>query len=112
MALRYPRLDQGPVRAEVFTPKEQFETEREPIFKNFWLNAGRLEQAKPVDNVVQDSDIGRTLRPATPIPMPMRATLDSSIVMGGRRYSATWIFGRVLLPGVPFSVAVFSAPRF
>ena len=41
---RYPHLGTGPLPADVFTSKEQFELEREHIFKKVWLNVGRIEQ--------------------------------------------------------------------
>ncbi len=52
---RYPHLDRGPVRADVFTSEEQFELEREHIFKKVWLNVGRVEQLpNPGDYFVKD----------------------------------------------------------
>ena len=52
---RYPHLDRGPVRVDVFTSEEQFELEREHIFKKVWLNVGRVEQLpNPGDYFVQD----------------------------------------------------------
>lgn len=52
---RYPHLDRGPIAAEVFTSAEQFEREREHIFKKVWLNMGRLEQIpNPGDYLVKD----------------------------------------------------------
>ncbi len=52
---RYPHLDRGPVAAEVFTSPEQFELEREHIFKKVWLNVGRVEQIpNPGDYLVRD----------------------------------------------------------
>ena len=40
----YPHLGTDPLPAEVFTSAEQFEQEREQIFKKVWLNVGRVEQ--------------------------------------------------------------------
>ena len=52
---KYPHLDREPLAAEVFTSPEQFELEREHIFKKVWLNVGRVEQlAKPGDYFVKD----------------------------------------------------------
>ena len=51
----YPSLGTAPVRAEVFTSEEQFELERERIFKKVWLNVGRVEQLpNPGDYFVKD----------------------------------------------------------
>jgi phenylpropionate dioxygenase-like ring-hydroxylating dioxygenase large terminal subunit len=52
---KYPHLDRAPVAAEVFTSPEQFELEREHIFKKVWLNVGRVEQLpNPGDYLVKD----------------------------------------------------------
>jgi len=52
---KYPHLDREPLAAAVFTSPEQFELEREHIFKKVWLNVGRVEQlAKPGDYFVKD----------------------------------------------------------
>ena len=40
----YPHLGTGPVPTDVFTSREQFELEREHIWKKAWLNVGRVEQ--------------------------------------------------------------------
>jgi hypothetical protein len=40
----YPHLGTDPLPADVFTSAEQFERERERIFKTVWLNVGRVEQ--------------------------------------------------------------------
>lgn len=51
----YPYLGKQPVRADVFTSEEQFELERERIFKKVWLNVGRVEQIpNPGDYFVKD----------------------------------------------------------
>ena len=51
----YPYLGREPIRAEVFTSEEQFELERERIFKKVWLNVGRIEQIpNPGDYFVKD----------------------------------------------------------
>lgn len=58
---RYPHLDRGPVAAEVFTSPEQFELEREHIFKKVWLNVGRVEQIpNPGDYLVKDIVVCQT----------------------------------------------------
>ena len=58
---RYPHLDREPVRADVFTSEEQFELEREHIFKKVWLNVGRVEQLpNPGDFFVKDIDVCQT----------------------------------------------------
>ena len=52
---KYPHLDREPLAAAVFTSPEQFELEREHIFKKVWLNVGRVEQLpKPGDYFVKD----------------------------------------------------------
>ncbi len=58
---KYPYLGRRPVRAEVFTSEEQFELERERIFKKVWLNVGRVEQIpNPGDYFVRDMPICQT----------------------------------------------------
>lgn len=52
---RHPHLGTSPLPADVFTSKEQFELEREHIFKKVWLNVGRVEQVPhPGDFFVKD----------------------------------------------------------
>lgn len=52
---RHPHLGTGPLPADAFTSKEQFELERERIFKKVWLNVGRVEQVpNPGDFFVKD----------------------------------------------------------
>ena len=52
---RYPHLGTGPLPTEVFTSREQFELEREHIFKKVWLNVGRVELIPEVgDYFVKD----------------------------------------------------------
>ncbi len=51
----YPYLGKGPIPVEVFTSGEQFEREREHVFKKVWLNVGRVEQIpNPGDYFVKD----------------------------------------------------------
>lgn len=58
---KYPHLDREPLAAAVFTSPEQFELEREHIFKKVWLNVGRVEQlAKPGDYFVKDIAVCQT----------------------------------------------------
>ena len=58
---RYPHLGTGPLPADVFTSEEQFQLERERIFKKVWLNVGRVEQLpKPGDYFVKDLAICQT----------------------------------------------------
>jgi phenylpropionate dioxygenase-like ring-hydroxylating dioxygenase large terminal subunit len=52
---KYPHLGKDPLPADVFTSAEQFERERELIFKKVWLNVGRVEQIpRPGDYFVKD----------------------------------------------------------
>ncbi|NIP93961.1 MAG: Rieske 2Fe-2S domain-containing protein, partial [Akkermansiaceae bacterium] len=58
---RYPHLGTGPLAADVFTSPEQFELERERIFKKVWLNVGRVEQIPNAgDFFVKDIEICQT----------------------------------------------------
>lgn len=58
---KYPHLDREPLAAAVFTSPEQFELEREHIFKKVWLNVGRVEQlTKPGDYFVKDIAVCQT----------------------------------------------------
>ena len=58
---QYPHLGKDPLPAEVFTSAEQFEQERERIFKKVWLNAGRVEQIPhPGDYFVKDLAVCNT----------------------------------------------------
>ena len=41
---QHPNLGTGPLPADVYTSQEQFQLEREHIFKKVWLNVGRVEQ--------------------------------------------------------------------
>ena len=51
----YPYLGKGPIPVEAFTSGEQFEREREHVFKKIWLNVGRVEQIpNPGDYFVKD----------------------------------------------------------
>jgi hypothetical protein len=59
---KYPHLGTDPLPANVFTSAEQFERERERIFKKAWLNVGRVEQIPhPGDYFVKDLAVA-TLR--------------------------------------------------
>jgi phenylpropionate dioxygenase-like ring-hydroxylating dioxygenase large terminal subunit len=52
---QHPHLGTGPLPADVYTSQEQFQLEREHIFKKVWLNVGRVEQvAKAGDFFVKD----------------------------------------------------------
>jgi phenylpropionate dioxygenase-like ring-hydroxylating dioxygenase large terminal subunit len=52
---RHSHLGTGPLPADAFTSKEQFELEREHIFKKVWLNVGRVEQVpNPGDFFVKE----------------------------------------------------------
>ena len=58
---KYPHLGKGPLPADVYTSEEQFQREREHIFKKVWLNVGRVEQLpKPGDYFVQDIAVCQT----------------------------------------------------
>ena len=58
---KYPHLGTDPLPAEVFTSAEQFERERERIFKKVWLNVGRVEQIpRPGDYFVKDLAVCNT----------------------------------------------------
>jgi len=58
---KYPQLGTDPVPAAVFTSAEQFEREREQIFRKVWLNVGRVEQIPhPGDYVVKDLAVCNT----------------------------------------------------
>ena len=58
---KYPHLGTGPVPADVFTSQEQFELERERIFKKVWLNVGRVERIPNAgDYFVQDLAVCNT----------------------------------------------------
>jgi len=58
---KYPQLGTDPVPAAVFTSAEQFEREREQIFRKVWLNVGRVEQIPcPGDYFVKDLAICNT----------------------------------------------------
>ena len=58
---KYPHLGTGPVPADVFISQEQFELERERIFKKVWLNVGRVERIpNPGDYFVQDLAVCNT----------------------------------------------------
>lgn len=51
----YPHLGRDPLPAEVFTSEDQFQRERERIFKKVWLNVGRVERIpNPGDYFVQN----------------------------------------------------------
>ena len=58
---KYPHLGTDPVPADVFTSQEQFELERERMFKKVWLNVGRVERIpNPGDYFVQDLAVCNT----------------------------------------------------
>jgi len=58
---KYPHLGRDPLPADVFTSAEQFERERERIFKKVWLNVGRVEQIpRPGDYFVKDLAVCNT----------------------------------------------------
>lgn len=58
---QHPHLGTGPLPANVFTSSEQFELEREHIFKKVWLNVGRVERVeKPGDFFVEDIAVCQT----------------------------------------------------
>ncbi|TMA51497.1 MAG: Rieske 2Fe-2S domain-containing protein, partial [Deltaproteobacteria bacterium] len=58
---KYPQLGTDPVPAAVFTSAEQFEREREQIFRKVWLNVGRVEQIPhPGDYLVKDLAVCNT----------------------------------------------------
>lgn len=57
----YPHLGTDPLPAQVYTSEEQFQREREHIFKKVWLNVGRVEQIpRPGDYFVQDLAVCNT----------------------------------------------------
>lgn len=41
---KYPHLGTGRLHPDVFVSPDQFELEREHIFKKTWLNVGRINQ--------------------------------------------------------------------
>lgn len=52
---QHPHLGTGPLPTDVFTSQEQFQLEREHVFKKVWLNVGRVEQlAQPGNFFVKD----------------------------------------------------------
>ncbi len=58
---QYPHLGTGPLPADVFTSREQFQLEREHIFKKVWLNVGRIEQIpRPGDFFVKNIAVCET----------------------------------------------------
>ncbi len=58
---KYPQLGTDPLPAAVFTSAEQFEREREQIFRKVWLNVGRVEQLPhPGDYLVKDLAVCNT----------------------------------------------------
>ena len=58
---RYPRLGTEPLPTDVFTSREQFELEREHVFKKVWLNVARVEQIPEAgDYFVKDIAICQT----------------------------------------------------
>lgn len=58
---QYPHLGKDPLPAQVYTSDEQFQREREHIFKKVWLNVGRVEQIpNPGDYFVQDLAVCNT----------------------------------------------------
>ena len=60
-ATEYPYLGTEPLPAEVFTSREQFELEREHIWKKVWLMMGRVEQIPEAgDYFVKDLSICKT----------------------------------------------------
>ncbi|MFT4561804.1 MAG: phenylpropionate dioxygenase-like ring-hydroxylating dioxygenase large terminal subunit [Gammaproteobacteria bacterium] len=52
---KHPHLGTGPLPTKVFTCENQFQLEREHIFKKLWLNVGRIEKIpEPGNYFVQD----------------------------------------------------------
>lgn len=52
---QYPKLGTGTLPSKVFTSQEQFEQEREKIFKKVWLNVGRADRIPEIgDYVVEE----------------------------------------------------------
>ena len=58
---QHPHLGTGPLPADVYTSPDQFELEREHIFKKVWLNVGRVDQLPEAgDYFVKDIDMCQT----------------------------------------------------
>ncbi len=59
---RYPELGTGPIPIEPYISREYFEQERARIFRQVWLNIGRVEQlSQPGDYFVKDLAVCNTL---------------------------------------------------
>lgn len=60
-ARKYPELGTGPVSVRMSTSPEWFEKEREAIFKQCWINVGRVEElAQPGDYLVKKMSMWNT----------------------------------------------------
>ncbi len=66
IAEQHPHMDTGPVSVEPYISEEFFEAEREKIFKQMWLYAGRAERLKkPGDYFVVTMEVLRTKKDGT-----------------------------------------------